>query len=174
MTTETTNIKKLINKAYNGLNTNLTTGFDKVTSRQENDFKSLNNGIGSIASKQGNEFDKIKGSISANASLVKKSFDSLNSLINETKNENKLMLESIDSKVAGISTKLDSMDAKLDILVKNMKVHSIDYLDISKLADAYEEYYKQYKRDNGKEATIEEKMEFVITYLKNRSYVRSN
>ena len=84
------------------------------------------------------------------------------------------MLESIDSKVAGISTKLDSMDKKLEIIVKNMKVSSIDNLNITDLAESYETYYTNFKRENGRDATLEEKMEFVITYLKNRSYVRSN
>ena len=66
------------------------------------------------------------------------------------------------------------MDKKLDILVKNMKVSSINNLDIPALAESYEAYYTTFKRENGRDATLEEKMEFVITYLKNRSYVRNN
>ena len=38
--------------------------------------------------------------------------------VSQTVNENKLALESIGSKINNITNKLDSMDAKLDILVK--------------------------------------------------------
>ena len=177
ITTETANIKKLIDSAYNGLNNNLTNGFAKVKEQQVSDFTSLNNGIGSIASTQGNEFAQIKGSINANASLVNNKYLALDGSLNgvsQTVNENKLALESIGGKINNITNKLDSMDAKLDILLRNMKVSSIDNLDIQDLAESYEAYYTTFKRENGRDATLEEKMKFVITYLKNRSYVRSN
>ena len=84
------------------------------------------------------------------------------------------MLESINGKVDGISTKLDRMETKLDILVRNMNVNSISGLNITDLAESYETYYTNFKRENGRDATLEEKMESVITYLKNYGYVRSN
>jgi len=66
------------------------------------------------------------------------------------------------------------MDAKLDILVRNMNVNSVSGLNITDLAESYETYYTNFKRENGRDATLEEKMQAVIDYLKDKNYVRSN
>lgn len=111
----------------------------------------------------------IKSVVDSNESKLSNVCSGLNSIKTITKNNNQL-LSTVDNNIGNIFSKLNVIDTKLDdILSKSSEVKSISELDRNALADAYKNYY-----ETNSNTSLENKMNFIIQYLMDRNFVKSN
>ena len=93
---------------------------------------------------------------------------SLNAISTDVSNNNQL-LNNISNDISGINTTLTDMNTKLDHIINMMsEVKNVSELNIDDLADAYKEYYEN------NSVNLQQKMNFVIQYLKDNGFVKTN
>ena len=93
---------------------------------------------------------------------------SLNSISTTVTNNNQL-LNNINDDISGINTTLAGMNTKLDQIINMMsEVKNVSELNIDDLADAYKDYYEN------NNVNLQQKMNFIIQYLKDNGFVKTN